>query len=282
MLFDPDVLVREPDRVLIVLAIILLGKSLAAFAIVVAFRYPVNTALTVSAALAQIGEFSFILATLGLSLGLLSPEAQSLVLAGALLSIAINPLVFHAIEPVHAWIRRRSDLARALERSEDPLAELPITITPEQLTGHTVLVGYGRVGRRIADSLVERGARFVVAELNREAVERLRERGLLAISGDASDPAVMVQTHVARARLLVIAAPGALRGRRMLEIARRLNPLIEAVVRTHTDEEAALLQDTSGVTVFMGEQELAASMTRHLLHRLTQIEERTQGHANVR
>jgi CPA2 family monovalent cation:H+ antiporter-2 len=282
MLFDPDVLVREPDRVLIVLAIILLGKSLAAFAIVVAFRYPVNTALTVSAALAQIGEFSFILATLGLSLGLLSPEAQSLVLAGALLSIAINPLVFHAIEPVHAWIRRRSDLARALERSEDPLAELPITITPEQLTGHTVLVGYGRVGRRIADSLVERGARFVVAELNREAVERLRERGLLAISGDASDPAVMVQTHVARARLLVIAAPGALRGRRMLEIARRLNPLIEAVVRTHTDEEAALLQDTPGVTVFMGEQELAASMTRHLLHRLTQIEERTQGHANVR
>jgi CPA2 family monovalent cation:H+ antiporter-2 len=128
MLFDPAVLVREPDRVLIVIAIILLGKSLAAFAIVLVFRYPVNTALTVSAALAQIGEFSFILATLGLSLGLLSPEAQSLMLAGALLSIAINPLVFHAIEPVHAWIRSRSQLARALERSEDPLAELPVTI----------------------------------------------------------------------------------------------------------------------------------------------------------
>jgi CPA2 family monovalent cation:H+ antiporter-2 len=121
-----------------------------------------------------------------------------------------------------------------------------------------------------------------VAELNREAVERLRERGLLAISGDASDPAVMVQTHVARARLLVIAAPDALRGRRMLEIARQLNPLIEAVVRTHTDEEAALMQGTPGVTVFMGEQELASSMTRHLLYRLVQVEERTQGHANLR
>ena len=282
MLFDPAVLLREPDRVLMVVGIILLGKSLAAFAIVLAFRYPINTALTVSAALAQIGEFSFILATLGLSLGLLTPEGQSLMLAGALISIAINPLVFHAIEPVHAWIRRRSHLARALERSEDPLAELPVTITPEQLTGHTVLVGYGRVGRRIADGLVEQRSPFVVAELNREAVERLRERGLLAISGDASDPAVMVQTHVARARLLVIAAPDPLRARRMLEIARQLNPLIEAIVRTHTDEEAELLRNTPGVTVFMGEQELASSMTRHLRHRLEQVEERTQGHATRR
>jgi CPA2 family monovalent cation:H+ antiporter-2 len=282
MLFDPDVLVREPARVLIVIAIIIIGKSLAAFAIVLAFRYPINTALTVSAGLAQIGEFSFILATLGLSLGLLTPDAQSLVLAGALISIAINPLVFHAIEPVHAWIRSRSQLARALERSVDPLAELPVTITPEQLTGHTVLVGYGRVGRRIADGLAEQRSPFVVAELNREAVERLRERGFLAISGDASDPAVMIQTHVARARLLVIAAPDALRTRRMLEIARQLNPLIEAVVRTHTDEEATLLRNTPGVTVFMGEQELASSMTRHLRHRLVQVEERTQGHANLR
>ena len=282
MLFDPDVLVREPARVLIVIAIILVGKSLAAFAIVLAFRYPINTALTVSAGLAQIGEFSFILATLGLSLGLLTPDAQSLVLAGALISIAINPLVFHAIEPVHAWIRRRSPLVRTLERSEDPLAELPVTITPEQLTGHTVLVGYGRVGRRIADCLIEQRSPFVVAELNREAVERLRERGLLAISGDASDPAVMVQTHVARARLLVIASPDTLRVRRMLEIARQLNPLIEVVVRTHTDDEAALLRVTPGVTVFMGEEELASSMTRHLLHRLVQVGERTQGHANLR
>jgi CPA2 family monovalent cation:H+ antiporter-2 len=145
-----------------------------------------------------------------------------------------------------------------------------------------VLVGYGRVGRRIADSLVERGARFVVAELNREAVERLRERGLLAISGDASDPAVMVQTHIARARLLVIAAPDALRVRRMLEIARQLNPMVEAIVRTHTDEEAELLRGATGVTVFMGEQELASSMTRHLLHRLTLVEGRTQGHLHVR
>jgi CPA2 family monovalent cation:H+ antiporter-2 len=282
MLFDPDVLVREPARVLIVIAIILVGKSLAAFAIVLAFRYPINTALTVSAGLAQIGEFSFILATLGLSLGLLTPDAQSLVLAGALISIAINPLVFHAIEPVHAWIRRRSPLARTLERSEDPLAELPVTITPEQLTGHTVLVGYGRVGRRIADGLIEQRSPFVVAELNREAVERLRERGLLAISGDAADPAVMVQTHVARARLLVIASPDTLRVRRMLEIARQLNPLIEVVVRTHTDDEAALLRVTPGVTVFMGEEELASSMTRHLLHRLAMVEERAQGHANLR
>ncbi|HET9514881.1 MAG TPA: cation:proton antiporter, partial [Gemmatimonadales bacterium] len=115
MLFDPAALLRDPLRLLMVLAIIMIGKSLAAFAIVLAFRYPLNTALTVSASLAQIGEFSFILGSLGVSLRLLPPEAQSLIIAGSLVSIALNPLVFHAIEPIQNWIRKRSQLARKLE-----------------------------------------------------------------------------------------------------------------------------------------------------------------------
>ena len=265
MLFDPTVLVREPGHVLAVLGIILIGKSVAAFAIVLAFRYPLNTALTVSASLAQIGEFSFILATLGLSLGIMPPAGQSLIVAGALISIAINPLVFHAIEPVQRWIRARSKRARDAERREDPLAGLPEEITPERLTDHVVLVGFGRVGGRIADALREHLVTFVVAEHNRELVERLRARGMLAVSGDASDAGVLIQAHVARARTLVIATPDTVRARVMIDIARRLNPRIDIVVRTHTDEEAELLRKDKVGRVFMGEAELASSMIEHVL-----------------
>jgi monovalent cation:H+ antiporter-2, CPA2 family len=268
MLFDPEMLIREPLRVFVVVAIIVFGKSLAAFLLVLAFRYPLNTALTVSASLAQIGEFSFILAGLGVSLKLLPTEGQSLILAGGLISIALNPLVFHAIEPVQIWIRSRSKLARALERPDDPLAELPMTVDQSRLTGHVVLVGYGRVGRRIGEALTERGVPIVVAEQNRELVERLRERGIPAVSGDASDPAVLIQAHVARAQTLVIAVPDTFRARRMIEIARTLKPDVETVVRTHSDEEAALLRKEKAGKVFVGEHELALGMTRHVLERV--------------
>lgn len=139
MLFDPSVLLAQPLQVLAVVAIIVFGKSLAAFLLVLAFRYPLNTALTVSASLAQIGEFSFILAGLGVMLGVLPAEGQSLILAGALISIALNPLVFTVIEPAQTWIRARSKLARKLEQRDDPLAELPADVTPHTLTGHIVL-----------------------------------------------------------------------------------------------------------------------------------------------
>jgi CPA2 family monovalent cation:H+ antiporter-2 len=268
MLFDPSVLVREPLRVVVVVAIIVFGKTLAAFFLVLAFRYPLNTALTVSASLAQIGEFSFILASLGVALKLLPVEGQSLILAGAIISISLNPLVFRAIEPVQAWIRSRSDLARRLERSDDPLAELPVTVDPARLTGHVVLVGYGRVGRRIGETLTERGVPFVVAEQNRELVAALREQGVPAVSGDAAEPGVLIQAHVARAHMLVIAVPDAFRARRMIEMARTLNPRIETVVRVHSEEEVALLRKENADAVYMGEHELALSMTRHVLERV--------------
>jgi CPA2 family monovalent cation:H+ antiporter-2 len=271
MLFDPRVVIDEPGRLLTVLAIIVLGKSLAAFLIVLAFRYPLNTALTVSASLAQIGEFSFILAGLGISLGLLPQQGQSLILAAAILSIAINPLVFRAVEPLQRWIRSRSDLARLAERPHDPLAELPASVDAEQLTGHVVLVGYGRVGRRIAEALRERGVRFVVAEQNRELVEELRGRGVHAVSGDASEPAVLIQAHIARARMLVIAAPDAFQARGMLEIARMVNPGIETVVRTHGEEETELLRKEGADQVFLGEHELARSMADYVLGRVTAV-----------
>ena len=268
MLFDPSMLMQEPLRVLVVVAIIMFGKSLAAFVLVLAFRYPLNTALTVSASLAQIGEFSFILAGLGVSLKLLPVEGQSLILAGAIISIALNPLVFNAIAPVQNWIRSRSNLARALERPLDPLAELPMTVNQNRLTGHVLLVGYGRVGRRIGEALLERGVPLVVAEQNREIVEQLRARNIPAVSGDASEPAVLIQAHVARARILVIAVPDTFRARKMIEIARALKPDMETVVRVHSDEEAALLRKENAGRVFMGEHELALGMARHVLERV--------------
>jgi CPA2 family monovalent cation:H+ antiporter-2 len=267
MLFDPHVLISEPIHVIVVVAIIVFGKSLAAFFLVLLFRYPLNTALTVSASLAQIGEFSFILANLGVSLGLLPTEGQSLILAGAIISIALNPLVFHAIEPAQAWIRSRSKLAQTLERPDDPLAVLPMTVDLNRLTGQVVLVGYGRVGRRIGEALTVNGISFVVAEENREIVEKLRERGVPAVSGDASEPTVLIQAHVHRARMLVIATPDTLDVRRMIEIARTVNPRIETVVRTHSEEEAVLLEKENAGKVFLGEHELALAMTRYVLER---------------
>ncbi|PTR06353.1 Kef-type potassium/proton antiporter (CPA2 family) [Nitrosospira sp. Nsp5] len=265
MLFDPNVLIDQPLRVVATLGIIIIGKSLAAFLLVLAFRYPLNTALTVSASLAQIGEFSFILAALGVSLGLLPVEAQSLILAGAFISITLNPLVFQVIEPAQEWIRSRSRLARVLERSDDPLAELPMSVASSYVTNHVVLVGYGRVGRHIGEALIEQGLALVVADQNREMVEGLRKHGIHAVVGDAAEPAVLIQAHIARAKMLVIAVPDALRARRMIETARMLNPPIEIIVRTHNEEEAALLRRESGGTVLLGEHELALSMTRHVL-----------------
>jgi CPA2 family monovalent cation:H+ antiporter-2 len=268
MLFDPMVLVREPLRVLTVAGIIMIGKTLVAIAIVLAYRYPLNTALTVGAGLAQIGEFSFILAGIGVTHGLLPAEGQSLILAGAIVSIALNPLLFLAIEPVQRWIRGRSEIARKLDRSADPLATLPMTVDQDLLTAHVVLVGYGRVGRRIADALTEQKISFVVAEQNRELVETLRARGIPAVSGDASDPAVLIQAHVQRANMLVIATPDTFGVRKMVETARMLRPSIEIVVRTHSDEEAALLRGENIGTIFMGEHELAMGMTEHVLKRM--------------
>ena len=268
MLFDPQVLIDEPVKLLAVAAIVMVGKTLAAIALVLVMRYPLNTALTVGASLAQIGEFSFILAGLGMSLGLLPAEGQTLILAGALVSIALNSLVFAAVEPAQAWIRKRSALARRLERHDDPLAELPMSTDPSRLSGQVVLVGYGRVGRRIADALAEQKIPFVVAEQNRDLVEALRAQGIAAVSGDASDAAVLIQAHIARASMLVIATPDSFDVRRMVDNARKLNPSVEVVVRTHSEDEALLLRKENVGTVYLGEHELARGMLQHILGRM--------------
>ncbi|WP_374306589.1 YbaL family putative K(+) efflux transporter [Methylocella sp.] len=273
MLFDPTIIVKEPLHVLLVVLIIVIGKSLAAAGLVLAFRYPLNTALTVSASLAQIGEFSFILAGLGVGLGLLPREGQSLILAGALISITLNSLLFDALEPVQAWVRKRSALARMVERPDDPLAELPLTTDEKYLSQQVVLVGYGRVGRRIAGAMTHAGVPFVVVDENRELVEQCRQKGIPAVTGDAADMAVLIQAHIAKASLLVIATPDTLDVRRMIDIAGKINPQIETIVRTHNETEAELLRQENAGVVFLGEQELARGMTNYVLKRFGREQE---------
>ena len=267
MLFEPKILLEAPLSVLIVVAIIVVGKTLAALALVLAMRYPLNTGLTVAASLAQIGEFSFILAALGTQLKLLPPEGMSLIVAGALISIALNPVVFASISPLRTWALERSQLARKLEQRSDPYSELPMTTDSKYLEGQVVIVGYGRVGHRIADALLARNIPFVIAEQNRELVDTLRKQGLAAVSGDASDPSVLIQAHIFKASMLVIASPDPMNSRKMADIARTLNPTIEIVLRTHTDEESKMMRAEQLGTVFFGEEELAKGMTAHVLTR---------------
>jgi len=265
MLFDPQVLVQEPLKVLAVVAIIVLGKTLAAVVLVLLLRYPLNTALTVGASLAQIGEFSFILAGLGVALGLLPKEGQSLILAGALISIALNSLLFTAIAPAKDWILRRSVWARRMELRDDPLAELPAGTDQARLQGQVVLVGYGRVGRRLAERLAAAQVHFVVAEQQRDLVESLRARGIAAVSGDASEAAVLIQAHITRAALLVVTGGDTVQARQMVDTARQLNPGIRVLLRAYNEDEAQLLRDAQLGDVFLAEHSLAEHLCEQIL-----------------
>jgi monovalent cation:H+ antiporter-2, CPA2 family len=267
MSVNPMVLLDQPLRVLGVVAIITLSNSLVSLGLVLALRYPLNTALTIAAGLGQIGEFSIILGGLGVSLGLLPQEGMSLVLAGVLISIAMNSFLFRAVEPLRRWILERSSLARKLEQRQDPFAELPMSTERKYLEGQVVLVGYGRVGKRIAQALEANGIPYVVVEQNRETVEHLRKNGKAAVSGNAAEPAVLIQAHIAKAAMLVVATPDTIHVRAMADTAKTLNPAIEIILRTHSEEESQLLRKEDVGLVFFGEEELAKGMTGHVLNR---------------
>jgi CPA2 family monovalent cation:H+ antiporter-2 len=272
MLFKPMILVDAPFKTLAVVGVIVLGKTLIAALLVLAFRYPLYTALTVSASLAQIGEFSFILALVGSNLGLMTEEGHSLVLAGALISIALNPLMFMVIDPLRRWLLARFEFVRKLEQREEPYAQLPMTTDRKYLEGQVVLVGYGQVGRRIAQALTERNIPHVVVEQNRECVEDLREKGVAAVYGDAIDPTVLIQAHIANAAMLVVATHASQDVHKMAETARALNPNIEIVVRTCSDEELRLLRDEGIGVIFYDEEELARSMSSHVVERFRPVD----------
>jgi monovalent cation:H+ antiporter-2, CPA2 family len=276
MLFDPSVVLERPLELLGVLFIVVVGKSLAAFAIVLAFGYPVRTALTISASLAQIGEFSFILAGLGVGLGLLPPAGRDLILAGALLSITFNPFAFGMIKPMVSWLDRHPRVLALLERRNRRRSPAPAGAQAAGLRNHAVIVGYGRVGSVVGHALEAQGLRFAVVETHQRIVEDLRQRNIVAIQGDASAAGVLDLATIQHARLLVIASPDGFQARRILELARERNPRIAVVVRTHSSNELAYLISQGVDRAVMGELELALEMTDYALRSLGVSEDRTK------
>ncbi|PJD91458.1 MAG: Kef family K(+) transporter [Legionella sp.] len=274
MLFDPMVIFEHPLQVFIVTSIIIVGKSIAAFVLVLAFGYSFGSACIVSASLAQIGEFSFILAELGVRLGLLPLEGQSFLLAGAIISIAINPLVFKLLEYLQDWVKSKSNITRLLAKPSDPLAKLPISIDKEYIAGQVILIGYGRVGKKIAKSLLDHEIPFVVIDEIRELVQRLRARGINAMCGDASNPVVLSQSHVTNASVLVIAVSDRFNIRPIVKCARLLNKTLDIAIRAHDEYEAVLLEKEGPGKAFFAENEIAKNMSAYILNRFRKSHDR--------
>ncbi len=265
MLFDPSLLTQAPGELVAIVAIIVIAKPIAAFAFVALLGHPTRTGLVVAAGLAQIGEFSFILAELGDDLDLITPAAHGLILAAAIVSITLNPLLFAMVDPLEAWFRRR------LEARPGAPAEVVEGSTHDGVptAGHVILCGYGRVGRLVAAALEHQRVPFVVVEQDRDTVEKLRASGILVVQGDAAERALQEgMLHLEGARLLVLAIPDPIATRQIADTARHLNPNLPIVARTHSEEEWLYLSDGRVTDAVLAEHEVARAMARVVLQRL--------------
>jgi CPA2 family monovalent cation:H+ antiporter-2 len=267
MLLDPAYVLANPLPVLAVVVLIVGMKSITKFAIVLVAGYPTRVALTVGAGLAQIGEFSFIVGTVGRSLGLLPDDGFQLIVAGALLSITVNPLLLRAIEPIETRLRGMTAIARLTRWRAGQLGDLDVA-TQEGLRQHAIISGYGRVGRMIGPALERRGFRYVVITQQRREVDGLRARGIPAIFGDAANADVMEMAQIGHARLVIVATSDPNETRLIVERAQARHPGMDFIVRTHSDTEAAHLRAMGGkVQAVHGERELAVQMARYALRR---------------
>jgi CPA2 family monovalent cation:H+ antiporter-2 len=255
MLFDPMILVEDPLPIIGALILVLIVNPAIACAAVLRLGGRLDAALLVAAALAQIGEFSFILANLGIWLGVLSEHARQLILATSIISILLNPAAFAARGWWLARHRRHAAAAMPPEPARDE-EELPQT----SLTGHAVLVGYGRVGRLVGPVLRERGWPLVVIENADDAVEELKAAGTEVISGNAADSRLLRAVNLAQAKLLFVAIPDAFEAGQIVEQARAVNPRLEIVARAHFDAGVEHLLQHGADTVVMGEREIARTM----------------------
>ena len=263
MLFDPMILIREALPVLATVLIIVFGKSVAAFLIVRFFGYPTSTALTVSASLAQIGEFSFILAGLGVGLALLPERARDLILAGAIVSILLNPMLF-ALLDLYLAKRATGDTAKSAEAAEpvEPARE-PIPATT--LNNHVVLVGHGRVGSVVSAGVRDAGVPMLLIEENEDVAAKLKQEGYAIIAGNAASTEVADAANLANARCLIVAIPDAFEGGQVVAHARAINPSLFIIARSHSDEETEHLEKHGASVVIMGEYEIAKAMLADIL-----------------
>ena len=267
MLFDPSIVVREPAATLTVLGVILVAKTVAAFGIVIAFGYQMQTALLVSASLAQIGEFSFILAGLGVQLGLLPTEGRDLILAGAILSIMANSAVFAATARIGVRLAAKAHRPAAPEAR---LPEVPATVAGPAIPDgdHAIVVGYGRVGRIVVEGLQAMELPAVVIEQDRQRTLELRAAGVPAVHGNATASGVLEHGNIASARVLILAAPESFQTARIIELARGHNPDIDIAVRANTESEVAELAQQGVGLAIMGEREVAFGLMEYALRRL--------------
>ncbi|HLM40990.1 MAG TPA: YbaL family putative K(+) efflux transporter [Microvirga sp.] len=264
MLFDPMIVIRDFGPVLATFLIIVVGKSLAAYAIVRLFRHPQATALTIAASLAQIGEFSFILAGLGLQLQLLPDLGHDLVLAGAILSILVNPFLFTALD---RWFARRetgtaerADAERNAAAEQEAARSQQDPLPAVSLADHVVLVGHGRVGKFISRKLVASRTPFLVIETEKNQVADLQREGLPVVIGNAADPEVAAAANIKAARCLLVAIPDAFESGQVVEQARGINPDLPIIVRAHSGAQEEHVVKHGATRVVMGEQEIARAM----------------------
>lgn len=265
MLFDPSIIMREPGAVLATFLIIVGGNGLAAFLIVLALRRSLFTALTSAASLSQIGEFSFILAGLGVGLQLLPENGRDLILAGAILSILANPLLFFALDKARPWLGERTKKLQptAVSESKRP-GELPVT----SLKDHAVIVGCGRVGSLVAEAMESNGQPFLVIEERGEIVEKLRARGIEVMLGNAAQSGFLKAANLAGARWFISAIPNPFENGNLIEQARAANPDLEIIARAHSDEEVEHLTKFGANLIIMGEREIARGITEHITRTL--------------
>ncbi len=265
MLFDPEILMTHPIEVLACVLIIMVGKSAAAFLIVMLFRYPLKTGLLVSAGLAQIGEFSFILVAMGVSLKILPPEGRDIILAGALISISLNPLTFLGSGIIFAFLENNKLLSRFFDvQDEDSLAHL-MNEEVEELRRTIILVGAGQVGGYICDNIEARHTDLVIIETNRQCVEALRQQGFHAIVGDAGSEETLREALIQKAKALVIVIPDPFEARRIVDAARMVRPDIKIIVMDNFHNHNGSILDGHEVDVKVRSfEEVGRSILSHI------------------
>ncbi len=263
MLFNPAIIVEEPFFVLGVLSIILIGKTVAAALIVMLFRYPLKTALLVSASLAQIGEFSFILAGLGVIHGFLPEVGRDLILAGAIISISLNPVFFHISKVIYEWVQQSPRASKMFKTVEDDLSSLK-TGEKEALRELVILVGHGRVGRHISANIQSAHIDLVIVDAHRERIEDLRSKGFHAIAGDATHEETLREAALEDAIAIIVAVPNPYEARRIVEAARAIKSDIKILVRAQNDEEMEYFAEQNVDLAVMGPREVGRRMVDYL------------------
>ena len=267
MLLDPSALLENPALVVGALGVVMIGKPLVAFAITWLMRYPLATSLSVAVALAQIGEFSFMLSRVGRDLGVLTQEAGNVIVAVAILSIVCNPILYRFIKPLDRWTLAHPRLRRMVDRSVTPEGgELPPTAS--DAAHRAIVVGYGPTGRTVTRLLRENGFEPIVIDMNVNTVRELRDQGVRAIYGDATHRDTLAQAGVATADTLILTSAGMADGRETIRHAKELNPDIHVLARAQYLRDVPALRNAGAEGVVSAESEVGLALTEMMLHRL--------------